>query len=235
MGPVNANIFAVTPACVDLGLRAGAVVLRGVSVGPAGAGLRDEIACEVDRIRARYGEGGSADLRSSPEIQGLYAVFRAVGVKPRRQPPSIEKLIQYALRKGDLPVVNNLVDAYNLMSVRTNLSMGAHDLDRIELPVTLTTFTGNESFIPLGMGGESSQAVRAGEFGYVDAAGRVLCRLDVLQAEFSKVTAETRNALLIIEATASVAVDRLRRAFAETLAFLELHSGGAGQIVSFPG
>jgi DNA/RNA-binding domain of Phe-tRNA-synthetase-like protein len=159
-------------------------------------------------------------------------VFRRVGVKPRKQPPSTEKLIRYALKRGDLPVINNLVDAYNLMSVRHLLSMGAHDLDRIELPVTLDRFRGDESFTPLGR--DAPVAVRPGEFGYVDAARRVLCRLDVLQADFSKVTAETQNVLLIIEAATTVDRDSLRKACSETIELLERHCGGKGQIVSFP-
>lgn len=60
--------------------------------------------------------------------------------------------------------------------------------------------TGCESFRPLGE--TTPAATVAGEYGYVDAANRLLCRLDVRQAEFSKVTERTRNALLIVETSA---------------------------------
>ena len=58
-------------------------------------------------------------------------------------------------------------------------------------------------------------AVAVGEYGYVDAKDRVLCRLDVLQADFSKVTAGTVNALLIIEGTTAHSPDLLRQTFAD--------------------
>ena len=74
----------------------------------------------------------------------------------------------------------------------------------------------------------------AGEFGYVDAARRVLCRLDLLQADFSKVTHATRNALLIIEGTAEHAVEVLQAAFADAIEIITRHCGGTAEVVAVP-
>jgi len=71
------------------------------------------------------------------------------------------------------------------------LFAGAHDLDKFAPPATLRLLTGQESFTPLGS--DKAVSIVPGEYGYVDAHDRVLCRLDVLQAEFSKVTANTVN------------------------------------------
>src|SRR5262249_32549716 len=128
---------------------------------------------------------------------------------------------------------NSLVDAYNLASVRSLCSLGAHDLDRIALPVALRVLTGGESFRPLG-GGEAVP-VTEGEFGYADAQRRLLCRLDLLQAEFSKVTADTVNALLIVEGTAAHAPEVLQRAFAEAVELVTRHCGGTAEVVALPG
>ena len=40
-------------------------------------------------------------------------------------------IARLALRRGDLPLINSLVDAYNLVSVRSLCSLGAHDLDKM--------------------------------------------------------------------------------------------------------
>src|SRR4029077_12602359 len=125
----------------------------------------------------------------------FHDVLRKVGVNPRKDQPSLERLLAFALKRADLPAVNSLVDAYNLVSLRSSCSLGAHDLDRIALPVSLRLLTGEESFTPLGT--DRPAPVTAGEYGYVDASNRLLCRLDVLQADFSKVTEATVNALLI--------------------------------------
>src|SRR5438132_1655039 len=81
---------------------------------------------------------------------------------------------------------------------------------------------------------ELAQPVVPGEFGYVDAQGRVLCRLDVVQAEFSKVTAATGNALLIVEGTVSHAPELLRQAVAAAVRLVTGHCGGTAEVVAEP-
>jgi DNA/RNA-binding domain of Phe-tRNA-synthetase-like protein len=223
--------FIVEEDCIKLGLRAGAVVFRNVRVGEAGPALRSEIAGEIEAIRARF--RSPAEVRSAVEAAGFAEVLRQVGVNPRREQPSVERLLNFALKRGDLPRINSLVDAYNLVSVRSLCSMGAHDLDRFTPPATLRLLTGRETFTPLGA--DAPQAVTPGEFGYVDADNRLLCRLDLLQADFSKVTAATINALLIIEGTTAHAPDVFRRAFAEAVELITRYCGGTAEVIAFPG
>src|SRR5262249_21204610 len=99
-------------------------------------------------------------------------------------------------------------------------------------PVSLRLLDGTESFIPLGS--EELTRVTLGEFGYVDAANRVLCRLDVLQAEFSKVTEATANVLLIVEGTAAHSSEVIREAFDDVVHLVTHYCGGTAEIVSFP-
>lgn len=222
--------FIVSEDCRRLGLRAGAIVFRSVRASDADADLRAEIACQVQAIRERFPD--PAAVRSAPEVMAFRALLRAVGVNPRRDQPSVERLLAYAIKRGDLPAVNSLVDAYNLVSVRSLCSLGAHDLDRITVPVTLRMLTGSESFTPLGQ--TVATPVVPGEYGYVDARDRVLCRLDVLQAEFSKVTLQTTNALLIVEGTATHPPERLRQALAEVIEAVTGRCGGTAEIVALP-
>ena len=162
----------------------------------------------------------------------LHEILRSVGVKPRSHPPSTQKLLECALKRAMLPAVNNLVDVYNLVSLRSKCSLGAHDLKRIEVPVELRLFRGDESFRPLGSG--ENTRVKRGEFGYVDAQNRIICRLDSLQADFSKVTVDTTHALLIIEATIAHAAGQLTNVFADTAAMIDRYCGGKAEIVAFP-
>jgi DNA/RNA-binding domain of Phe-tRNA-synthetase-like protein len=223
--------FVVSEECLALGLRAGAVVFRSVHVGPAPPELRAEIAREVEKVRSDFAD--PRQVWALPEVIAFEGVLRRVGINPRKAQPSVARLLTFALKRGDLPAINSLVDAYNLASVRTRCSLGAHDLDRIELPVALRLLRGDETFTPLGA--DRPQPVASGEFGYVDSAGRVLCWLDVLQADFSKVTAQTRDALLIVEGTAEHAEDLLRRAVEDAIVQITRHCGGTADVVVFPG
>jgi DNA/RNA-binding domain of Phe-tRNA-synthetase-like protein len=219
--------FIVADDCLRLGLRAGAVLFRNLQVAQASAGLRAEIAAETAAIVRRYPD--PAQIRSLPEVVHFQNILRKVGVNPRKEQPSVERLLALAHKRGDLPAINNLVDAYNLASVRSLSSMGAHDLDRIALPVSLRLLTGAESFTPLGR--TSTVPVVRGEFGYVDAQDRLLCRLDLLQADFSKVTHATRNALLIIEGTAEHPAQALDRAFTTAVDLITSHCGGTAELL----
>ena len=225
------STFLVSQDCLDLGLRAGAFVLEDVQIAVASQELRLQIDDEVQRIRTQF--ASSAEIRSIAELMKLYEILRSVGVKPRSHPPSTQKLLESAWKRGKLPEVNNLVDAYNLVSLRTRCSLGAHDLDRLAVPVELRLFRGNESFRPLGS--REDQQVNRGEFGYVDRENRVICRLDSLQAEFSKVTTDTTRALLIVESTTAHDTEQLERDFAATRAVLDRYCGAKAEVVAFAG
>jgi DNA/RNA-binding domain of Phe-tRNA-synthetase-like protein len=222
--------FRVAKECIDLGLRAGAIVFRNVHIADASPALRAESAQAVAEFKARFADARAG--RASAEVQAYHDILRAVGANPRREPPSVDKLLTSAFKRGHLPMINNLVDAYNLISLRSLCSLGAHDLDLLAPPVELRLLTGSETFTPLGR--DQEQAVSPGEYGYVDAKNRVLCRLDVVQAEFSKVTANTRNALLIIEGNSTHPPEFLRQVFKETMELVTRHCGGTGEIVARP-
>lgn len=219
--------FLVSDDCLQLGLRAGAIAFRNVRIGEASPELRAEIAAGVAEVRARYAD--AAAVRSSAEVVAYHDILRKVGVNPRKLQNSVDRLLNYALKRGDLPAINSLVDAYNLVSIRTACSLGAHDLDLIASPASLRLLTGQEAFTPLGS--DTLQTVIAGEFGYVDDRDRLLCRLDVLQAEFSKVTPASTNVLLIVEATAQHAPSRVRDAFDQVIDIVTRHCGGTAAIV----
>lgn len=224
-------MFRVSAECIGLGLRAGAIVFRGLQIGQASSELRVEILHEAAAVQVRYAD--PATIRLSAEVQPFHEMLRQVGANPRRDQNSFERLLTFAFKKGDLPRINSLVDTYNLISLRTGLSLGAHDLDRIALPVTLQILSGEESFQPLGS--SAPVAVTTGEFGYVDGQKRLLCRLDVVQADFSKVTEATQNVLLIVEGTTRHASDLLRRAVDEVIALVIRHCGGTAEVVAWPG
>jgi len=220
--------FGVAEECVQLGLRAGAIVFRNLVIAAASPELRAEIDHEIQAVREQF--ASPAAVRSCPEVAAFQQLLRRAGVNPRKEQSSIERLLLLALKRGELPAINNLVDAYNLVSLRTRCSLGAHDLDVLALPVKLALLTGRESFTPLG---ESAPlALRPGEYGYVDTANRLLCRLDVRQADFSKVTQWTRNVLLIVEGTAEHDVEVLRRASEEAIELVTRYCGGTAELAA---
>ena len=216
------SLLTVSEECRAIGLRSGAIVFRGVKVGVSPVELQEEIASSVAEIGATF--SSTAEIRSLPEVVKFREILKCVGINPRKHSPTIEILMQMAMKRGTLPAINNLVDAYNLVSLRTHCSMGAHDLDQIEVPVELRILEAPCRFTPLGT--SAKVEIPAGEFGYVDARQRVLCRLDVQQADFSKVTSATSSVLLIIEGTTFHTPAHLEESFEETIAIISRYCGG---------
>src|SRR5262245_47185355 len=134
--------FVVAEDCLRLGLRAGAIIFRDLKVAFSSHDERAAIAQEAASVRSRYAD--IAAIRADPLVTASYDVLRQVGVHPKTDRCSLEKLLTFAFKRGDLPTINNLVDVYNLVSIRTSCSLGAHDLDKIALPVSLRLLDGSE-------------------------------------------------------------------------------------------
>src|SRR2546423_445759 len=99
--------FLVAAECWQIGLRAGAVVFRDLHVTATDPALRAAIVREADAIRARFPD--PAAVRALPEVTQFQELLRQVGVNPRRDQPSVERLLTFALKRGDLPAINSLV------------------------------------------------------------------------------------------------------------------------------
>ncbi|MCL6559549.1 MAG: hypothetical protein K6U74_12275 [Firmicutes bacterium] len=106
-------------------------------------------------------------------------------------------MIKFFLKKKDIPSINPLVDVYNCVSMETRLSIGAHDLGKLNGNVTLRMTTGEEYFLPLGSSG--AEKIHAGEYCYVDDGNEVVCRLECRQSNKTKIDQQTENCLIIVQ------------------------------------
>lgn len=215
----TSTFFSVDPRCRELGLRAAGLVFDAVRVAPSNADLRAAITREV---AARSPAIEAA--QSGPELTALHGILRSVGTTPRKTPPAVQRLRQLALKRKDLPVINNVVDSYNLVSVRTACCLGAHDVAMLRFPVVLRLLRGDEEFTPLGH--TTPEPAVPGEFAYVDALNRVICRLDVMQADFSKVRDTTTAVFVVVEATSAHQPGALIAAAEDVTQMITQHCGG---------
>ena len=175
-------ILHVAPDLLQLGLSSSVVVARGVD--------NTRTAPELIAYRRQAGRRLGAhwknrSISAHPAIQEYHRLHQLFGVTD--EPPAPEKLIMYVRRHQDFPSAGAVVDAYNIVSAKTLLSVGAHDLSRLTPPIALRRCTADDVFVPLG---RTAEQRLAGEYGYVDAQQRIICRLDALQCEHSKTTRE---------------------------------------------
>lgn len=200
--------------------RIGVVVVRGVDNAAGAAAARTALGEAASEAAASLGE---ADVAAHPTVAPWREAYRAFGAKPSKYRSSIEGLLRSA-RGGGVRSVNPLVDLYNAVSLRFLVPCGGEDLAAVRGDVLLTRAVGDEAFVPLGS--DESQPPAPGEVIYRDDLG-VICRnWNWREAERTKLTATTRDAVLVLEALPSTAEGHLRAACDDLAAAVRGHLGG---------
>ena len=85
-----------------------------------------------------------------PGIRGSRAAYKAFSRNPGRYRVSYEALIRRVRRGDELYHINSVVDVNNLLSVKSGLSVGSYDLDKLHGAVTLRKAEAGEGYTGIG-------------------------------------------------------------------------------------
>lgn len=135
-------------------------------------------------------------LQADPVLVGFRDLHTKIGRSNRKYPAAPEALCRQLLRSKTMPRINLAVDIYNLVSLETRLSMGAHDLDKLDGEPQLALTDGSEYFLPLGK--QTPETVNAGEYCYLDDR-EIICRLEYKQVEKTKVNETSHDIFYIVQ------------------------------------
>lgn len=213
--------FSIDDRVRALGVRGAFAVIEGLRNDHQPAGLPALRAQLRERLA---GELGPGFIDTDPVLAGFRALHDAVGRSNRRFPASAESLVDLFQRKGIVPEINPVVDIYNAVSLETRLSLGAHYVEKVVGNITLRLTGGTERFLPLGS--SDAEPVPAGEYGYVDEAGEILCRLEHRQCERTRVTAATRHVFCILQGHAGTDRGMIESALTRWVDLTTTHCGG---------
>lgn len=156
-------------------------------------------------------------------IAGYYTLRERIGRSVRRFPPSPIALHGQFKRKSELASISTAVDIYNLVSLATGLSIGAHDLQSIMGNVRLDITCGNESFHPLGS--DEVRQVPADEYAYLDDDNRVLCRMEYRQSAMTALSGNSHECLFIVQGHENTSHELLLNAAEQVSELLKAHCG----------
>jgi DNA/RNA-binding domain of Phe-tRNA-synthetase-like protein len=189
--------LTLTPAFLALFPDAtiGVAVARGID----NAGEVPELIARLRQAEALVAERfGDGPVVEHPHIAVWREAYRKFGAKPKEHPSSVENLARRARKGQALPHVNRVVDLYNAVSLETLLPAGAEDLDAIEGDVELAVAGESEPAVRL-LGESEARPPKPGEVFYRDRAGAICRRWNWKEADRTKLTEATRNALLVVE------------------------------------
>lgn len=204
---MNDFYFIISKEAEDLGLKAQAVLIKGINNRNYSEDFDEHKKSQLELIKQYNG----------PILDGFRKLHKET-------PSSPETLLNSFLARGRFPKISPVVDIYNLVSIKSKLAFGAHDLDKLVRGVTLKIADGSELFTPLGK--NEKQKVSPGEYCYVDEFNKVICRLEVLQCEETKVMPETKNILLFAEGNEFTSDEYLKSALTEATGLIIEYCGG---------
>ncbi len=162
---------------------------------------------EEGRIRNDF---SLEDLAHNPLVQNWRKAYRLFDSEDRC---SSEALIRVILKGNQIRHINKLVDVYNYISLKYRAPVGGEDLDRIEGNIYLKFATGSEKFVILG--GSGGESPKKDEVVYADDKEVICRRWNWRESDNTKLTEETRNAFLVIDALPPVTEDAVKTAVEE--------------------
>jgi len=203
-------------------LKVGVLVARNVNNSVQNGDILKHLRkCEHD-AKNKYAQ---SDLGNIEKLIDWREAYRSFGYKPSSTRSSAEALLRRALKSNPLPDINPIVNLYNSVSLQHTLPLGADDLDRTEGPIRLTIAKGDERFVALG-GGEGETAL-AGEVIYRDDK-EVTCKAwNWRECDKTKLTAETKNAVLVVEGLEHAHLSEIAYALKELKGLVEQFCGGS--------
>ena len=134
-------------------------------------------------------------LKDDPIIRAYRDFYwRIIKIDPTKIRPAGEALLRRILQDHQLPIISNVVDAYNLGSICTRISFGAYDAAKLVGPLTFRKARSNEKFQGIGM--NEAILLKPGVLLLCDQ-DQTLCVYPYRDANSTKITGETQNLLLV--------------------------------------
>jgi DNA/RNA-binding domain of Phe-tRNA-synthetase-like protein len=160
-----------------------------------------------------------------PRISAWREAYRKFGAKPKKYPSSIESLARRTLKGETVRSINKLVDIYNCVSLSHLLPAGGEDLDAVRGDIQLTFAGEHEPPVRL-LGEPEPRPPSPGEVIYTDEVGAICRRWNWKEADRTKLTEDTVNAVLVIEALPPTSRLELEAAANELRQEIERHCSG---------
>ena len=208
---VSEEVFEKLPAyCL------GVVVAEGFDHAAAETAVAEMLDREIADFAARHAEDA---VREIPGVKACRDAFYALEMNPNKFMVSIEALAKRVQKNAALPHIGPLVDLGNALSLKYEVPMGAHDIDRMEESGIEVRFsTPEDHFQP--MGEDAFEEMPAGELVYVSGHTVKTRRWLWRQSEDGKITEQTSHVFFPIDGFSDVNLADVKAAADELAAFL---------------
>ncbi len=174
----------------------------------------------MDKVRREY---NLKNLKDLPIIRAYRDFFWEVGIDPTKIRPASEALIRRILQGKALPTINTVVDSYNLASIRSHISIGTFDGDRVKGELLIRPAVEGETFLGIGM--DKPVNLKGMEI-VVEDAEKLVAIYPYRDSDATKVTLDTNKVIILMCGVPGVEKGALVDALNLTVEYLTLFCGG---------
>jgi DNA/RNA-binding domain of Phe-tRNA-synthetase-like protein len=168
------------------------VLLRGLRVREWSEEVEEAKRAVYEYVRKKY---SLETLKDVPAFRAYRDFFWRIGIDPTKMRPSSEALVRRILLGKELPRINTLVDAYNIASIESEITMAAFDASKIMGKISVNYSSPGEEFLGIGM--NRPVTLSGGEVVIRDES-RILSIYPYRDSEHSKVSLDTVDSVLLV-------------------------------------
>jgi DNA/RNA-binding domain of Phe-tRNA-synthetase-like protein len=170
-------------------------------------------------VRANHDVG---TLKDNLTVRAYRDFYWKLNIDPTKTRPSGEALLRRVLNGNELPNISSAVDAYNLASMQTAVPISGFDRDLLNPPFHIR-FAKNEAFIGIGM---NKPILLNEKMLVLTDEKRVLCIYPYRDCDQTKITLDTRNAVMVGYGAPGITCEGLKESLEKTLEYIRCVSGG---------
>lgn len=191
-------MFNITPSWQSSfpNAHAGILVMRNVSNPAHHAELEKRKTAIEEQLRVQFSGQDRAAIASHPVLQA-YGEYYKRFKKTYHVQLQLESIV---LKGKSIPSVASLVECMFMAEVKNMLLTAGHDLDTLQLPLTLDATTGTESYMLLR---DETQTVKPGDMTISDGQG-IISNIIYGPDQRTQITAPTRNVVFTVYAPARI-------------------------------
>ncbi len=165
-------------------------------------------------------------IKDQPIFRAYRDFFWRVGIDPTKNRPAAEALIRRILGGKTLPCINNLVDAYNLASIKSRIALATFDADKLEGDLLMRPAEEGEQFLGIGM--KKPLILKGGEI-VVSDDEKLVAVYPYRDADNTKVTEETENVIIMVCGAPGINEEELEKASRVALEYIKRFCDGENE------
>jgi len=190
---------------------------------------------EVEKLRRQVFEEARKQhvletLKDNPIVRAYRDFYWNLGIDPTKIRPSGEALLRRVLQGREIPRISNVVDAYNLASLKTIIPLSGFDLEKVFPPLTVRFSNENDVFHGIGM--DAPLKLKRKMLVLADQK-KILCIYPYRDADETKISIKTRNVLIVGYGAPKISEGQLKTAVESALNFVRTVAGGEIDEINF--